>query len=363
MGLGSIQSMSLAQARAERDRWQDMLNDRRASVNPIVERRRQEELARRERKSPTLEEVTPLAFDAIKGRLKDEGQAGRWMSPLNLHILPSLGQSRIEKIDQFDIERTLRPIWRSKAPTATKALQRLNVVLNHAAAMGLAVNRNATLDARRLLGEQGHRVEHHPALPWQIVPKLYQWLRPEITAQRALKLYILTGGGTRLGPLRTAKRDQFKNGLWTVPATLIKGRTAGDDDFRVPVVPVMQELVEWPTGDRGGEYLFPSPRSRPEKPRAISDQAIENVMRDREFAWAWPEPFRPHGLRSSFRTWASHVDPGLYAVAETALAHRVGGIVERTYDRNELLDRRRALMEQWAEHVTSGDTSPKSDQK
>lgn len=87
---------------------------------------------------------------------------------------------------------------------------------------------------------------------------------------------------------------------------------------------------------------------------AISDQAIENVMRDREIEWDWPEPYRPHGLRATFRTWVSEVDPSLYAVAETALAHRVGGNVERTYARNDFIEQRRALMERWADHVTGG---------
>ena len=87
---------------------------------------------------------------------------------------------------------------------------------------------------------------------------------------------------------------------------------------------------------------------------AISDQAIENVMRDCGDEWEWPEPYRPHGLRASFRSWASEVDPSLFAVAETALAHRVGGIVERTYARNDFLEQRRSLMERWADHVTGG---------
>ena len=85
---------------------------------------------------------------------------------------------------------------------------------------------------------------------------------------------------------------------------------------------------------------------------AITDQAIENVMRGCEAKWEWPERYRPHGLRASFRSWVSEIDPSLYAVAETALAHKVGGIVERTYARNDFLEQRRALMELWAEHVT-----------
>ena len=85
--------------------------------------------------------------------------------------------------------------------------------------------------------------------------------------------------------------------------------------------------------------------------KAVSDQAIENVMRAREAQWGWPQPYRPHGIRATFRSWVSEIDPTLFAVAETALAHKIGGLVERSYDRYDFLDQRRALMERWADHV------------
>ncbi|NOX73971.1 MAG: tyrosine-type recombinase/integrase [Alphaproteobacteria bacterium] len=330
------------------------MNDRRNPVNPMDEKRRLETDALHGRAAPTLAEIAPLAFEAIKGRLKSDGKAGRWYSPLRLYVLPALGSLKVEEIHQRDIERAFRPIWQSKAPTAKKALHRLGAVLNHAAAMGLEVNSNAVPNARQLLGEQRHKVRNHPALPWWEVPKFYQWLRPEITAQRALMLYILTGGGSRIGPLRKARRDQFSEGVWTIEGEALKGRRDSVEDFRVPVTREMQRIVDWPASENDGGFLFPSPSSRSGRSKAITDQAIENVMRDREIEWDWPEPYRPHGLRATFRSWVSEIDPSLYAVAETALAHRVGSIVERTYARNDFLEQRRVLMERWADHVTGG---------
>lgn len=352
LGLGSIQSLSLSRARAECERWRDLMNDRRNPVNPLEEKRRLEADASSGRGALTLDEVAPLAFEAIKGRLKGDGKAGRWYSPLRLYVLPALGHFKVEEIHQRDIERAFRPIWQSKPPTAMKALQRLGVVMNHAAAMGLDVNANAIPNAKQLLGDQGHKVQHHPALPWQDLPKLYQWLNPNITTHRALRMYILIGGGCRLGPLRNARRAQFSDGIWTIPGEELKGLKGDDADFRVPVTKEMQHILDWPESDTDGGYLFASPRSKAGRPMAISDQAIENVMRDREIKWEWPEPYRPHGLRATFRSWVSEVDPSLYAVAETALAHKVGGLVERTYARNDFLEQRRTLLERWADHLS-----------
>ena len=174
LGLGSVRILSLERARSECERWRDLMNDKRNPVNPIEEKRRLEIDAQQGRDSPTLAEVAPLAFDAIKGRLKDDGKAGRWYSPLQLHVLPVLGTLKIEDVHQRDIEKALKPIWQTKAPTAKKALHCLGAVMNHAAAMGLEVNVNAVLNAKQLLGHSGHTVRHHSALPWQDVSRLFQ---------------------------------------------------------------------------------------------------------------------------------------------------------------------------------------------
>ncbi len=76
LGLGSVQSISLSNARIERDRWRDLMSDKRNPVNPIDEKRRLENEAQDGRSALTLADVAPLAFDALKGRLRDDGRAG-----------------------------------------------------------------------------------------------------------------------------------------------------------------------------------------------------------------------------------------------------------------------------------------------
>ncbi|EAQ45164.1 putative integrase dna protein [Roseobacter sp. MED193] len=60
-------------------------------------------------------------------------------------------------------------------------------------------------------------------------------------------------------------------------------------------------------------------------------------------------------MRTSFRTWVQDSDAASYDVAETALAHIIGGKVERAYARSDLLDRRRILMQKWADFVTGAE--------
>lgn len=94
-----------------------------------------------------MQNVADAAFEARKAELKGDGKAGRWFSPLELHVLPKLGKVPVEDIDQRDIETVLMPLWHTKAETARKALNRLGIVLKHGAAMGYDVDLQATLDA------------------------------------------------------------------------------------------------------------------------------------------------------------------------------------------------------------------------
>jgi hypothetical protein len=76
----------------------------------------------------------------------------------------------VTDLDQRDIRDTLAPIWHAKAATAQKALDRLSIVIKHAAALGLDVDLQATAKARALLGKSRHKPKNIPAMDWRDVP-------------------------------------------------------------------------------------------------------------------------------------------------------------------------------------------------
>lgn len=131
MGLGGFPTLSLAAARKLGEYWRSVAA---AGRDPIKERQAEERAARREDVSLAL--ITADAFEARKAELKGDGKAGRWLSPLTIHVLPKLGKVPVTDLDQRDIRDTLAPIWHTKADTARKALNRLSIVLRHAAALG-----------------------------------------------------------------------------------------------------------------------------------------------------------------------------------------------------------------------------------
>jgi integrase len=64
-----------------------------------------------------------------------------------------------------------------------------------------------------------------------------------------------------------------------------------------------------------------------------------------------------HGCRSTFKDWASERSTFPAEVSEMALAHTIGDKVEAAYRRGELLEKRRAMMEQWARFLLTPATS------
>ncbi|CTQ51390.1 Prophage CP4-57 integrase [Jannaschia donghaensis] len=180
MGLGGLKALSLKDAR-------DLASGYRTLVakgkDPIEHRRRQRQDAMPNRY--LLKDVALDAFESRKADLNGDGIAGRWYSPLEHHVLPKLGRMPVTEITQSDVRDALAPIWHAKAATATKAANRLKIVLDHAAALGLDVDLQAVAKAKQLLGRQRHEVTSIPSMPWEDVPAFYASIdEPTITILR-----------------------------------------------------------------------------------------------------------------------------------------------------------------------------------
>ncbi|MDX8435330.1 integrase arm-type DNA-binding domain-containing protein [Mesorhizobium abyssinicae] len=334
MGLGSIVDVSLKEARDGADKWRAVV---RAGKDPIKVREQEKRDAARN--LHILADVAKDAFESRKAELKGDGKAGRWFTPLELHVLPKLGKVPIGEIDQRDIRDTLAPIWHLKADTARKAMNRLSICLKHAAALGLEVDLQATEKARALLGKQRHKAENIPAMPWANVPAFYATLKDDSITHLALCLLILTG--VRSAPIRFIHEDQIDGDVWTVPAEAMKGRRDATSEFRVPLSAEALSVIEKAQRFVRGGYLFANP-----KKGVISDMSMSQHMKRAKLE------YRPHGFRSSLRDWLAEATDARHEIAETMLGHTIGSSVERAYRRTDFLDQRRELLDRWAMHVT-----------
>lgn len=329
MGLGAVAEVGLKEAREQSERWRAVVRE---GKDPIKERDR---LLREAAKADhTLRMVAEEAFEARKAELKNDGKSGRWFSPLELHVLPKLGRIPVEALDQRDIRDTLAPIWHSKGETAKKAINRLGYVIRYAAAMGLDVDLQATSKAKELLGKSRQPRAHIPAMDWRDVPAFYATLNEGSVTHLALRFLILTAARTQ--SVRFCRIDQIEHDIWTVPAERMK---AGKE-FRIPLSQEAQDVIQEAAGLSRDGYLFPGTRKG-----VISDATMSGLMKRRDM-----DP-RPHGFRTSFRTWCAEATDTPREIAEVALAHSAGGKVELSYRRTDYLEKRRALMTLWANHI------------
>lgn len=337
MGLGPWPEVALAQARREAERARALVREGR---DPIKERDRQRQEARRG--GHLLREVAWEAFEAKKAELKGDGKAGRWFSVVELHVLPKIGDVPVTDLTGRDVRDCLAPIWHDKGVTANKAINRLHVILRHAAASGLPVDLGTPQNARALLGRSRHKPQNTPALPWQEVPAFYASLSDGSLSHCALRLLILTA--VRSGPLRHLRPEQIEGDVWTIPGERMKGARDRTPDFRVPLSPAVLGVIEEARPLARNGWVFPNVRDG-----VLSDATMSRLMERRGMV------ARPHGFRSSFRDWCAEAAADVpREVAEAALSHVTGGAVERAYRRTDYLDARRALMERWAGFVATG---------
>ena len=327
MGLGSSRFVSLKEVRVEADRWRRVVATGKDAIRQRDRQRREADVAR-----PTLETVAKECFEARKADLKGGGTAGRWYSPLEIHVMPKIGDVPIEEITQNDLKNTLAPIWHKKAETARKAMNRLAIVFRHGAAMGLPVDMQATEKAKALLGAQRKQSVHIPAMPWREVPEFIASLTDGGMVEQCLIFSILTA--CRSGEVRAATWDEIdeKADLWTIPAHRMKAQK----EQRVPLAAEMIDVLDRVRPHAREGFVFPSQRKG-----CVSNMAMGMLMRRRGLE------YRPHGFRSSFRDWCAEKTDVPREVAEACLAHTTGSEVERAYRRTDFLDRRRDLMQKW----------------
>jgi integrase len=331
MGLGRWPDVSIAGAR---ERAEAARRTVREGKDPVFERAKLKRVA----KPLTVREVIDDCFEARKAELKGEGKNGRWMSPLLVHVIPKIGKYPIEEVDQHVLKQTLAPIWHEKAESAEKALNRIQIALRHAAALGLSVDLQATMKAKALLGKQRRTTTHIPSMPDAEVPSFYKWLKGQTTVSAsALRLLILTV--SRTTEVRLSAFPEFEEEIWTLPDE----RTKTGIDRRIPLVAEAQEIVRNRVAASGTNFLFPAYCGQP-----ISDAAMATLMKRAGLET------RPHGFRASFRTWVEEKTDAQFEVKESCLGHAVDTEVVGAYQRSDRIEKRRRLLRKWEAFLLQG---------
>ncbi|GAB7534599.1 tyrosine-type recombinase/integrase [Burkholderia sp. 3C] len=342
-GLGTYPETSISEAREKAHAMRKLID---GGEDPIDQRNLEHEAAAVAAAALTFESAARRVHDELKPGWKNEKHAAQWLTTLETYVFPKLGNRKLEAISPGDCADVLRPIWLTKAETASRTRQRMHAVMQWAWAHGyIAANPLSVVD--HLLPKQSSKPEHQPAMPWHQVPKFAATHLIDHKAtdgtRAALLFLILTA--TRSGEVRGATWDEFDlyGRVWNVPAQRMKANAP----HRVPLPDAALSILKGMQATGLHDSLvFPSPRGM-----QLSDMTLTALLRRVKAESDTPgRCATAHGFRSSFRDWASEHG---YArdLAERALAHTVTNKVEAAYHRTDLLEQRRPLMDAWAKHI------------
>jgi integrase len=343
MGLGALHTVSLAQAREKAKGCRASLLE---GIDPLEARNAVKlEAALDRAKTVTFDHCAKEYIAAHRGGWKNKKHAAQWESTIATYASPLIGGLPVAAIDTALVVKVLQPIWQAKTETATRLRSRIENILDWATVSKFRTGENPArwrghLDNLLADPNKVTRVAHHAALPWQEVGSFMAELRQrEGIAARAVEFGILTAA--RSGEIRGARWDEIDEdaAVWTVPAARMKaGR-----EHRVPLSTAALELLR--SQPRLGEHIFPGQRG--DVP--LSDMSLTAVLRRMD-----RQDITVHGFRSTFRDWCAESVGNSFPreICEHALAHSLPDKVEAAYRRGDLIEKRKVLMQVWADYCS-----------
>ena len=350
LGLGSTRTRKLVDARALSSELRlKVLN----GTDPKDERDKDRANAIAARAHQiTFDEAIIQCMATKSSEWKNIKHGQQWQNTLTTYASPLLGRMPVDLITTDLVYKVLQPIWHTKTETATRVRQRIETVLDWCKARGYCQGENPA----RLKGALGQllpksqkikKVEHHPALPYQRANEFVSALRKQGgMTSLALEFMLLTA--CRTGEVAAARWDEvdFSTNVWTVPAVRMK---AGNE-YRVPLCSRAVEILKVLKAKAQNDFVFPS-HSIERNSHMSLGSCLVAMKRMPSF-----EGFTPHGLRSTFRDWAAETTNFANETLELALAHTIKNKAEAAYRRQDQLEKRSKLMQQWDHFVNTKPT-------
>ena len=270
-----------------------------------------------------------------KGSARTEVQ---WRATLRDYAMPRLGGMRVGDVTAADVLAVLTPIWATKPATADRVRVRIGAVMKWCVAEGHRADDPAEA-VRSALPRSNGPTRHHRATGHASMADVLRAVREAAGAWKGTKIALTFAALTATRPAEVCGMTwgEAEGEAWQIPAARMK--TA--KPHRVPLSRQALAVLDQAralTGGGADERVFPSQTGK-----ALSTAVLLRLLTDLGTGTT------THGFRSAFRSWAaeSGVDR---EVAEAALAHLVRG-TEGAYQRSDLFERRREVMQRWADYI------------
>ncbi len=252
MGLGSFRDVSLKQARDKADAARKLVKVHK--LDPI-ETEKAARIAERLKKAnaATFKEEAEFLIEKKRPGWKSGVHAKQWTATLATYAYPVIGALPVSEINTNHILKVLEPIWETKTETATRLRARIENVLSSAKTRGKRTGDNPAawkghLENILAKPKSIKKIRHHPALPYEEMPKFFKELRErDGISARALEFLILNGSRTGEVIFATWAEIDFDEKQWTIPKErmkIIKSKLEQRRDHVVPLSDLLGQILQ-----------------------------------------------------------------------------------------------------------------------
>ena len=335
MGLGGVSTVSLEEARELAYQYKKIA---RSGGDPILERQKNKGL------QTTLIYCAKKVHQINLPTWKNQKFAKQWFSSLEHHVFPTIGKLPISQVTSADILRVLTPIWNTKGDTAKKIKQRLRMIIKWARAQGYFQGDDPVELAEQALPKQLKSDDHHKSLEFEKLPEMISNLKKSkisLPTKLALEFTILSA--CRTNEVLNAKWEEIDltKLVWSIPSERMKGGKVHQVPLTDRMTVILNDCKKLKTNN---DLLFPSEING----EALSNNTMRLALKKRLKIDA-----TVHGMRSSFKDWASETTNFANEVSEMALAHTISNKTELAYRRRTLIEKRRQLMQRWSDYLNN----------
>jgi len=283
--------------------------------------------------------------------------AAQWRSSLEKYAFPVIGETPEADVTRAQVLEILQPIWYEKTETADRVRRRRAAILDVAISDDLRAERNPAIWRGSLKGKlpTAESVKNakapeeeraHASLHYSELPEFMTALRGQDgSGARALEFCILNG--SRSSEVLGATWDEFDlaEGIWSIPARRMKSRTR----HTVPLSKQSVILIQRLAIQRISDFVFPNKSSGQSLSQAGMSSVLKRMFEIKEWKDGYGRLITVHGFRGTFKTWVTEQTDADWLTGEMALSHRIKDKSSATYQKGDLIDKRRRLMQHYSD--------------
>lgn len=373
IGLGDYPTLTLEKARAMASAYRADLKNKIEPISPAqkAENERQEKLAKqkaeeKENSMPTFAELAQIRFDIVSKTFRNQKHSKQWLNELRNYAFAKIGDLRIDEIHKMNVLEVLQPIWVHRYQTAKRIKQRIFDIVDYAVALDYREHSLPTNVINKALPEVSKADKHFKALPYSKIQDCLKVIRTkELMSAYAIEAVILTA--VRSGEVRGARWREIdlKEKVWTIPAERMKANA----EHKVPLSDAALNAFLKANRLKPVSKAQLAAEARTDLSEAEKTALIEKIKFENDLIFegskqgaplsdmtlskvfkSWGFDATIHGLRSTFRDWIANETQFDGDLAEMALAHTIKNAAERAYRRGNMLEKRRTMMNAWADY-------------